>query len=604
MKDQIRQSQIVMGFGPGAMVDLPNSSVMVAGLDDWTYTNEERAACALQEPRLLSRLIARFGQPNLELRRPPKACVSSSEFESSVTAWRFPRWFVAATDERTKDGYFRRRLIHRREIVNGKFVHNGKAVSIIPIRFVRACPRGHIDDIDWQILIHGGPSACPAPKWFIEHGNSGDLAEVEVTCDCGSKLRMSEAADRSRRSFGMCDGARPWLGPRTRETCGVPSQLLIRSASNAYFAERITAISIPASTAESDTRIAAVATQLRAIETERALLRVLRLQEPTKSGLAGLSDEEVWTGFDRLGAGVSPVIRPVKDEEFGALSSAEAELGADMPEGDFFASRLDPANWTCDWMKDVTRVVLVHRLRAVTVLTGFTRFESSSTDIHGELDKDVKPASLARDIKWLPATETRGEGIFLEFNSEAVGRWLARPSVVTRGNALRAGFDGWLHDHEGSHREFAGTPYIMLHSLSHLLMTAISLECGYAAASLQERVYALGSDGTKPARYGILLYTASNDAQGTLGGLIEAGRSIKRHMRVALESALLCSNDPVCAQHAPNTPGTAQLHGAACHGCILAPETSCEQRNDFLDRELVVQTVNSNTTGFFNGFET
>jgi hypothetical protein len=165
---------------------------------------------------------------------------------------------------------------------------------------------------------------------------------------------------------------------------------------------------------------------------------------------------------------------------------------------------------------------------------------------------------------------------------------------------LVAGYNEWKKEHENSGRQFARMPYIMLHSLAHLLQTAISLECGYSASSLQERVYAI-QEGDRPGLFGILIYTAATDAQGTLGGLVDAGRSIKRHMRRALESALLCSNDPVCAQHDPTAPGTAQLHGAACHGCLLVPETSCEQRNDFLDRSLVVPTVESAGTAFFEG---
>jgi hypothetical protein len=76
---------------------------------------------------------------------------------------------------------------------------------------------------------------------------------------------------------------------------------------------------------------------------------------------------------------------------------------------------------------------------------------------------------------------------------------------------------------------------------------------------------------------------------------------ISRHMKRARETALLCSNDPVCAQHDPAAPGAAQLNGAACHGCLLVPETSCEQRNDFLDRSLVVPTVESEGAAFFEG---
>jgi hypothetical protein len=133
----------------------------------------------------------------------------------------------------------------------------------------------------------------------------------------------------------------------------------------------------------------------------------------------------------------------------------------------------------------------------------------------------------------------------------------------------------------------------MLHSLAHLLLTAISLECGYPASSLRERIFAA------PGAYGLLIYTGSSDAEGTLGGLVVAGRDISRHLRRALECGELCSNDPVCAHHAPARHDGQQLLGSACHGCLLIAETSCEQRNDFLDRALVVPTVEAIGAEFF-----
>lgn len=139
-----------------------------------------------------------------------------------------------------------------------------------------------------------------------------------------------------------------------------------------------------------------------------------------------------------------------------------------------------------------------------------------------------------------------------------------------------------------------GLPYILLHSLSHLLITSVSLECGYPAGSIRERVYG-GEVG-----YGILLYTGSSDAEGALGGLVEAGRRIGRHLQAALEMGELCSNDPVCAQHAPDNPHEHRfLHGTACHGCPLIAETSCEQHNDFLDRVLLAPTVYPTGSAFF-----
>ena len=126
------------------------------------------------------------------------------------------------------------------------------------------------------------------------------------------------------------------------------------------------------------------------------------------------------------------------------------------------------------------------------------------------------------------------------------------------------------------------------------VLTVIALDCGYPASALRERVYA--SD----LGYGILLYTASPDAEGTLGGLVKTGQRIHHHLAAALDWGRLCSNDPVCAQHAPDDPHEQRfLHGAACHCCLLIAETSCEQFNDFLDRTLVIPTVDQAPGAFF-----
>jgi hypothetical protein len=207
----------------------------------------------------------------------------------------------------------------------------------------------------------------------------------------------------------------------------------------------------------------------------------------------------------------------------------------------------------------------------------------------------VRRATLGREITWLPAIENKGEGIFLQFRKEDIDAWIKRPGVQARGRQLLAGFDCWKSEHSGSHREFPGLPYLMLHSFSHLLITAMALECGYPASSIRERIYALPNIG-----YGVLLYTGTTDAEGTLGGLIEVGRRIQDHVHAGLEMGELCSNDPVCAQHQPESSHENRfLHGASCHGCLLIAETSCEQHNDFLDRALVIRTVENLGTEFF-----
>jgi hypothetical protein len=163
-------------------------------------------------------------------------------------------------------------------------------------------------------------------------------------------------------------------------------------------------------------------------------------------------------------------------------------------------------------------------------------------DVEGELDLAVESASLSFDTpKWLPAVENRGEGIFIGFKAADINDWKDRPDVIARAERLLAGFNAWAKDHQVANPKFPGSPYVMLHTLSHLLITAVALDCGYAASSIRERIY-VGNAG-----YGILLYTASPDAEGTLGGLVEAADRIDMYLRDGTDMGRLCSNDPVCA---------------------------------------------------------
>jgi hypothetical protein len=404
---------------------------------------------------------------------------------------------------------------------------------------------------------------------------------------------MSQAARMDLKALGSCNGSRPWLGPGTKEACGEPNRLLIRSASNAYFPQLMSVISIPdVQTAVDDVVRSAWDAGLSIVDSSEKLALVRQIPNLAVK-LQGLEDAAILASIARIRQGSSGADRPVKEVEFEALSDAKEELGSDVPDGDFYARALPQGQWNAPWMSAVGRIVLVHRIREVVAQVGFTRFEAAGPDIQGDLSLDVKRAPLALDSSWLPAVENRGEGVFLQIRAAAVAAWLQRPAVQHRGSQLAEGFLRWKAEHEGSSRDFPGLPYYMLHSLAHSLLTAISLECGYPASSLRERIYAA------PDRYGILIYTGSSDAEGTLGGLVMAARDIRRHMRRALEAGALCSNDPVCAHHIPARHDQQHLHGSACHGCLLIAETSCEQRNEFLDRALVVPTVEALGAEFF-----
>ena len=242
------------------------------------------------------------------------------------------------------------------------------------------------------------------------------------------------------------------------------------------------------------------------------------------------------------------------------------------------------------WAAFLKNVVKVHRLREVTCLYGFTRLEPPPTSAESELDEiqlAVNGADLARSVEWLPAIEQFGEGIFLHIAPAFLKRWLDSSEIVAKAAALR---DRERREAERFNRPpiHLGAAYWALHSLSHAFMAELALECGYPLSSLKERIYSSGP--AQPDRFGILIYTSTAGGQGTLGGLSSMAERAGDLLARATKRLALCSNDPICAEHS-NGSEDYPLQGAACHACLLVPETSCESRNTRLDRGLLTYTV-------------
>jgi hypothetical protein len=137
---------------------------------------------------------------------------------------------------------------------------------------------------------------------------------------------------------------------------------------------------------------------------------------------------------------------------------------------------------------------------------------------------------------------------------------------------------------------------LMLHSFAHILIKQLTLDCGYSSASLRERLYI---DDDTDGMCGVLIYTGTSDSDGTLGGLqSRAERKILENtILTALEAARWCSSDPLCISG--DMAQSEALSIAACHSCLLLPETSCEFHNRYLDRALLVGTVEDSEIGFF-----
>ena len=591
---QIRRSQVITTYGPGSLIDLPRDSAIMAGVDGWVFPLEQ-----LDEPRL-QRLLSRMtdvAQPDLFVPPTPDPTEFWKKSPKGIDAYRFPEWFVvqdsgfAGGQQPSSAKPRSRRLVHRKALdEKRRFDKN----PVVATRFVRACPKGHVDDLNWKEFAHSGPTKCLGHLWLDESGTTGELANLRVRCDCGKSRSMIEANYISSNALGTCEGARPWLGPNANEDCDQPSRLLIRTATNAYFPLLVRTLSIPDKAAAIDKVVAELWSDLMIVN-DLGGLGFMKQKPNVAEALHGFADDDVLDAIDRRREG-SPGDQSIKAVEIEAMLAVPEGFGDDVPfDPNFHARKLPQHLRKDDYRKEIEAVVQVHRLREVLALAGFTRLEAPMPDIDGEYRADVKRAEISRDPSWFPAVENRGEGVLLHVSPVAVRQWQRRSGVKRRIKEMETGYVRWAKQRNNP-PTFPGGTYVMLHTLSHMLLQSMSARCGYPAASIRERVYV----DDEARRYGILLYTSSPDAEGTLGGLVQQARYIDDHIRQALATASLCSSDPVCAQHSPS--GSVEqrwLHGAACHGCTLVAETSCEMWNDYLDRALVVPTLADRDAAFF-----
>jgi Domain of unknown function (DUF1998) len=633
-ENSIRMSQLVGTFGPGAMLDLPDRSVLVLGLDHWEM-HGKGVFQKIEEPRLQRLLHLRLkdddrivGDKPPDLRTPPINKGDPRAPSPAVRATVFPRWF--ACDTLPGDAPSRRRLARFQDLEAPKrAVHigsDGKKRKASPIRFVCGCENGHLQDIDWRRVVHQNvrgeetdaadkAGACRKPMWLEDSGTSADPRDTRVVCECGASLSLEELFQPGR--LGACFGERPWIAPNDRDpnACDKTLRLLTRSATNTYFPQIARVISLPQAVDALARNLEAVWTDISECKKVEDVKQAKKFNSVVRANLQGHSDEEILARIlsIALGAARTDEAEDPKIAEYQLLASGRALIGVNSPDAHLHAETLPRSVWDPNGDPEVVgvgAVVAVHRLREVACLYGFTRFEPAplANDDLEDVGLAVRGAPLGQSPDWLPAIEQFGEGIFIQFSADTLSKWLSRPPVIQRGRQLQAGVKNWaaakradgLSVSQTQVSERARLEYIMAHSLSHALMSEVAIDCGYPASALKERIYVLPRLPSEAIRCGVLIYTASAGNQGTLGGLVEVTHRFGRILKSALERARLCSGDPVCADHDPvHAQADRMLHGAACHGCLLVSETSCEARNVSLDRALLVDTVGPVGAAFF-----
>ena len=592
----VRRSQLITTYGAGAMVDLVDHAVLIAGLDYWNYGDGRRTP--IIEPRLSAALVTRFRKhgvmlnPRATLFPPPDCDDDDPNERAGIQVVEFPRWMVC------KGCSAMVQASPSLQKKQGRYQHactSGKPSLLVPVRFVAVCPDGHVDEFPWIDFVHfGSDTECRSSSLLLREDAGGELYDVRVTCAaCDTTQSMSQAS--SLDQWYQCRGSRPWLGTGhdVREACEHKMRMKVRTSSSTYFAQHQSALSIPDKSARLEKLVQRHLPSLSEAKQDN-LAQVIELNPPVRRDLGSYGLDHVWATLQMVRDGGQPLPAPMKTTEYEYVQGVPVEEAGDCPDEEelaasFFARRLRPRT---PLPVGVDRVVLIRQLREVRAQVGFTRLAPIEANLEGDFGGKVRTAALGHLTDWLPAIEERGEGLWIQLDTERLAAWEARPAVQRRARDLENGWDlaiaagGQLGE-----LPFFGPRYYMLHALSHLLIQAIALECGYGASSIRERIYC-SMPGAATSMAAILLSTTTPGSEGTLGGLVAQGRRLDDHLARALAMGRLCSNDPVCATHRPgHDPAERHLEGAACHGCLYLAEVSCERMNRMLDRALVVPVI-------------
>ena len=626
----VRRSQMIAPFGTGALVVARNGvSLISGGLDHWFKREDGSGRVDIEEYKVREwRLEKLLEVDHFRLPADFRRGYQGQDIPNAMLTQpflRFPRWHFCPSCNRLAE----RPLTERGRIWCPACDRTGRKRPLFQVPFVAMCEKGHIQDFPWREWVHHSESpSCREDLRLIATGGAS-LAAQRVQCDCKATRTLASIteADVNGETFlsktllqgedaGMnptysCRGMRPWLGEEEPSECDCHLRGSLRSASNLYFAVVSSSIYLP----RSSDLVASSLVSLMEEPPLSTLISVLsglteniqpqHLRQQYTLILEQYSDEQIHSALQIIQRGESSNAEtstpsPGGEDRDTAFRRAEFNvLRMPRKHDQLLTVQADLERYAENIRSYFSNVILVDKLRETRAFAGFTRVYPHDgarlEDRKGLLRKDI----LHGQDDWLPAYMVFGEGIFIELDESRLREWENRANVSMRARRLDGQYQKVRQDRGLRHRPI-DQRFVLLHTFSHLLMNRLTFECGYSSAALRERLYC-SSDNDYPMA-GILIYTAAGDAEGTMGGLVRMGKpgNLEPIVRRALESAGWCSADPVCAEAGDvGGQGPDSLNLAACHNCVLVPETACEEFNRFLDRGIAIGAPGRTDMGFF-----
>ncbi len=597
-----RRSQAIFNYGTGAIIDFIHGSFMPLSLNyfEMLWNNlpkEEKDSLLIYEPRL-QKILKMKEFRNIPV--PKEGHISEYgdkvKREWTIPCTRFPKWHVCPKCNRLgkpNDPF--------EEEPDGKLKCLKCDKPVTPVRFIVACTKGHIDEFPWYLWVHSKKgSNCNNPKLYLKSkGKTASLGDLFVYCSSCKESRDLHDIFHSYALKGLkCKGSRPWN--YSHEGCSERLNTLQRGGSNVHFPIIASMLSIPPAS-ESIAKI--LENEMNWINSIDESVRDAAVRSFLIKNNPEI-DPDVGVEWTKRRAKID-TDEFLVDESAARYQEYEAlcnETSFDL-NNEFENYPISIDGRLKKWFQSFSAV---KRLREVRAYCGFSRiqpFGVAIENINDAVNKKMICSIAENPVDWRPAIQIHGEGIFFKLNEEEIQNWIKNENVNERVDLINKLNEDFLekHDLEPPYRI---TPRLMLiHSLSHILIRRLALDCGYSSASLRERLYISDGDETTPVMSGILIYTATPGSDGTLGGLVNLATStnINNLIEKAIQDAQWCGNDPVCSETEPYSNGE-RLIGACCHNCLLLPETACEKFNRELDRVLLIGSSETESTKRIPGF--
>jgi len=603
------------------MINFPkDESLMVVGLDMWEEkfrTITELDEFKVTEERLAKRLgVKEFRLPP-DFRDPGPGVTNPS---LKIPFIRFPRWHYC-----TRCGHMEKVSIYdsQKPTCSGISFGSGRSCNeiperkrqrLIPVRFIAICPHGHIEDFPFMHWVHGGTQPEGQHNLRLRAGrSSGALSGIEITCSCGAHKTMAGAFnEQSLTKIGVtCSGGKPWLGQEAERNntthCGQHLIVVQKGASNVYFTQVRSSIYLPQWEKSVDRKLVEVLERnwvFLSTGMENGSFQRMRFELVAERNFA-VEKKEFYT--EKLLEAASKRISGA--ENYNVDDSEEKyrkmEYDAMLSEAggenqDFFVTKVQTDRYDDSEAgrlinSGFTSIGLLHKLRETRAFVGFSRWLPDDGKSLTDKKNFIK---LGQHIEWLPAIVVRGEGVFFEFNENRLKNWASKEEVIKRASFLSDNFNK-PRESKGRIRREIKPEFILIHTFAHLVINQFSYECGYGSSALRERIYS-NLEFPNDKMNGVLIYTASGDSEGSLGGLVRQGKPGNLEIIVynAIENARWCSSDPICIDSHGQGPNSCNL--AACHNCALLPETCCEESNMLLDRAMLIGDLDNHSIGYFN----